>query len=245
MILLAQTPFDGTWKTNFAESKLSQKLYEYLVKNGAYDCKSCVPEISVATDGQDHPVTGQTFDTIAVQVVDANTIHLTGKKAANTQFETIRTVSQDGQILSSTTTVYAADGSQAYKAEGNYTRVSKGPDGSNATSGSWRIQNVNEDAAGLTSTWKSAGDRLSMSTPGGISWEGKLDGKEYRVKGNSTHETVSLKQLGERSMKVTVRRDGKIEWVEKITVSSDGMKMTRVVDNKLTGRVSTYFDEKQ
>ena len=28
-LLLAQTPFEGTWKTNFADSKLSQKLYEY------------------------------------------------------------------------------------------------------------------------------------------------------------------------------------------------------------------------
>jgi hypothetical protein len=244
-MLFAQTPFDGTWKTDFAESKLSQKLYEYSVNNGLYDCKSCAPEINVMADGQDHAVTGQSFDTMAVQIVDANTIHLTGKKAGNIQFETTRTASQDGEILTSTTTVYAADGSQAYKAEGKYTRVSKGSGGSNATSGSWRVQNINEDAAGLFSTWMSAGDKLSMSTPAGISWEGKLDGKEYRVKENSTRETVSLKRLGERSIKVTIRRDGKIEWVEKITVSSDGRKMTSIVDNKLTGRVSTYVAEKQ
>jgi hypothetical protein len=40
-------------------------------------------------------------------------------------------------------------------------------------------------------------------------------------------------------------RDGKIENVDKITVSPDGKKMTTVVDNKPTGRVSTYIDEKQ
>src|ERR1022692_2254818 len=33
--------------------------------------------------------------------------------------------------------------------------------------------------------------------------------------------------------------------VSKISVSADGKKMTEVVDNKQTGRVSTYIDEKQ
>jgi hypothetical protein len=37
---------------------------------------------------------------------------------------------------------------------------------------------------------------LSMSTPTGTSWEAKLDGKEYPVKGIYANETVSLKKLG-------------------------------------------------
>jgi NAD kinase len=36
-----------------------------------------------------------------------------------------------------------------------------------------RVQNVNEDTAGLTSTWKSEGDGLSVSTPTGAK-AGKL-----------------------------------------------------------------------
>jgi hypothetical protein len=245
MMLFAQSPFDGTWKTNFAESKLSQKPYEYLVNNGMYNCKSCAPKIDVKADGQDQSVSGQTYDTIAVQVIDANTIHLTAKKGGKTEFETTRVASQDGKTLTVTNTNYPADGSQAYKAEVKLTRVSKGPDGSNATSGSWRIQNINEDASGLISTWKGVGDGLSYSTPTGISWEGKLDGKEYPVKGTYANETVSLKTLGDHSIEATHRRDGKIVSVEKITVSSDGKKMTTVADNKLTGRVSTYIDDKQ
>jgi len=71
------------------------------------------------------------------------------------------------------------------------------------------------------------------------------DGKEYPVKGTYANETVSLKQLGDRSIEATFKRDGKIVSVDKITVSPDGKKMTSVVDNKLTGRVSTYIDEKQ
>jgi hypothetical protein len=224
MTLLAQSPFDGTWKTNFAESQLSQKPFVYSVNNGMYDCQSCSPKINVKTDGRDQPVTGQTYDTIAFQVVDANTVHLTAKKAGKTEFETTRTASQDGKVLTVATTIYPADGSQPYKAEG---------------------KNVNVDATGVTSTWKSVGDGLNFSTPAGVSWEAKLDGKEYPVKGTYANETVSLKQLGERSIEATFKRDGKIVSVDKITVSGDGKKMTTVADNKLTGRVSTLIDEKQ
>src|SRR5271165_290002 len=58
-MLFAQSPFDGTWKTNMAESKLSQKPYTFSVSNGMYDCESCVPKINVKADGQDQPVTGR------------------------------------------------------------------------------------------------------------------------------------------------------------------------------------------
>ena len=81
VMLFAQSPFDGTWKTNMAESKLSQKPYVFSVNNGMYDCESCVPKINVKADGQDQSVTGQTYDTLAVQVVDANTIHTTAQKS--------------------------------------------------------------------------------------------------------------------------------------------------------------------
>jgi hypothetical protein len=245
VMLFAQSPFDGTWKTNMAESKLSQKPYVFSVSSGMYDCESCVPKINVKADGQDQPVTGQPYDTIAVQVVDANTLHATGKKAGKPAFEQTRTASTDGKMLTVSSTNYPADGSQPFKAEAKYARVSKGAAGSSAISGSWRIQNVSEDTAGLTSTWKGAGDGLSMSTPTGESWEAKFDGKEYPVNGIYAHETVSLKKLGDRAIEVTYTRDGKLYSVDKITVSPDGKKMTNVADNKWTGRVSTFIDEKQ
>jgi len=245
VMLFAQSPFDGTWKTNMAESKLSPKPYVFSIDKGMYDCESCVPKINVKADGQDQPVTGQPYDTLAVQVVDANTLHATGKKAGKPTFEQTRTLSSDGNMLTVSSTNYPADGSQPFKAEAKYAQVSKGPAGSSAISGSWRIQNVNEDAAGLTTTWKGTGDGLSMSTPTGENWEAKLDGKEYPVKGIYANETVSLKKLGDRAIEVTVKRDGKLYSIDKITVSPDGKKMTTVSDNKQTGRVSTLIDEKQ
>ena len=245
-MLFAQSPFDGTWKTNMAESKLSQKPVMFLLNNGMYDCDSCAPKIkNVKADGQDQPVTGQTYDTLAVQVVDANTVHSIGKKAGKPTFDSVRTVSADGKTLTVSSTNYPADGSPSFKVESKWTRVSKGPAGSNEISGSWRILNVNEDASGLTSTWKGGGDSLSMSTPTGESWEAKMDGKEYPVKGIYANETVSVKSLSDRSIELTYKRDGKLYSIAKITVSPDGKKMTTVADNKWTGRVSTMIDEKQ
>ena len=107
-MLFAQSPFDGTWKTNMAESKLSPKPYVFSVDKGMYDCESCVPKINIKADGQDQAVTGQTYDTLAVQVVDADTIHATGKKAGKPTFEQTRTVSSDGKTLTVSTTGYPA-----------------------------------------------------------------------------------------------------------------------------------------
>src|ERR1035437_29929 len=135
LLMFAQSPFDGTWKTNMAESKLSQKPYIFSLNNGMYDCESCVPKINVKADGQDQSVTGQTYDMISVQVVDANTIHITTKKAGKTVSDQIRTVLPDGKTMTLSITNYPADGSQPYKTEVKFMRASKGPAGSNATSG--------------------------------------------------------------------------------------------------------------
>ncbi len=243
--MFGQSPFDGTWKTDMAASKLSHKPYVFAIKDGIYDCESCAPKISVKADGQDQPVTGQPYDMLAVKLTDPNTLQATGKKAGKPTFEQTRSLSQDGKTLTVATTSYPADGSQSFKTESKLTRVSKGPAGSDAISGSWRVESVNEDTAGLTSTWKVSGNTVSMSTPTGESWEAQFDGKESPVKGVYASETVTLKKLGDRAMEVTEKRDGKVYVVNKITVSPDGKKMTTVSDNKWTGRVSTYIDEKQ
>ena len=245
--VLAQSPFDGTWKTDTSASKFSPKPIVFSVNSGMYDCSSCVPRISIKADGQDQNVAApaRDYDTLAVEVKDANTIHATAKKGGKQVFDQTRTVSSDGKTLTVTSSNFPADGSQAYKSEAQLTRVAKGPAGSNGTSGSWRINSVNEDAAGLMTTYKGAGDQLTMTTPTGESWEAKFDGKDYPVKGTFANETVSLKNMGDHGMEATYKRDGKVYSVEKATISADGNKMTTVVDNKLTGRTSTFVSTKQ
>jgi len=71
--LLAQSPFDGTWKTNIAAAKLSPKPNVFYLSQGWYHCVSCVPAIDVAANGEDQAVTGQAFDSVSVKEVDPKT----------------------------------------------------------------------------------------------------------------------------------------------------------------------------
>jgi hypothetical protein len=244
-LMFAQSPFDGTWKTNMSASKLSQKPYTYSVSQGMYVCETCAPRVSAKADGSDQAVTGQPYDTIAVTVVDPNTIHLVTKNGGKMVSDQTRTVSADGKMMTISVTAYPANGSDPYKTEVHLARVSAPPAGSNATGGTWRLQKMNEDSPGITTAWKATSDGLSMSAPTGEHWDAKFDGKEVPVNGTYQQETVSVKKLGDREVEITEKRDGKLYSVAKMTVSPDGTKMTTVYDNKQTGRVSTYIDEKQ
>jgi hypothetical protein len=245
--VVAQSVFDGTWKTNMSEAKISQKPIVFAVDKGMYTCDSCVPKISIKADGQDQNVAApaRDYDMLAVKVADPNSVQFTAKKGSKPVFEQTRTASADGKTLTVASTNYNADGSAPFKSEAKLDRISKGPAGSNSISGSWRIANAQTDDPGTLSTYKSTSDGLSVSTPTGQSWEAKFDGKDYPVKGVFSNETVSLKKVNDHTIDATYKRDGKPYSVEKMTVSADGKQMTTAVDNKLSGRVSTFVAEKQ
>ena len=241
----AQSPFDGTWRLNMDQSKLSPKPYVTSVINGMYDCSSCSPTIHVKADGKDQSVTGQSYDTVSVREVDPKTIATTTKKNGKTVTEQTRTVSDDGKTLTTKVTAHPANSDQTVNVEVTYTRVGKAPAGAHATSGSWRTNKVKQSENGLTTTYKTSGEEMSMSAPTGESYTAKLDGKDYPVKGSYTYNSVSLKRVDDRTIEETRKRDGKVIGVSKMTVAPDGKKMTVVNTNKLTGATSTSVAEKQ
>jgi hypothetical protein len=243
--LLAQSPFDGTWHTNIDQAKLSAKPYVYSLNKGMYSCSSCNPKIDVKADGQDQSVTGQTYDTISVHEVDPKSIAVTTKKGGKTVAETSRTVSDDGNTMTVKTTAHPENSDQTVSQEVTFTRVGKAPAGANGTSGSWRINKITTSENGLTTTYTSSADGLSMSTPTGVSYTAKLDGKDYPVKGSYTFNSVSLKRVDDRTIEETDKRDGKIVGIYKMSIAPDGKKMTVVATSKVTGRTSTYVAEKQ
>jgi hypothetical protein len=243
--LFGQSPFEGTWRTNMDQAKISPKPVVFSLNNGMYDCTSCSPKIHVKADGQDQSVTGQPYDTISVREVDPKSIEVTAKKKGKTVWEQSRTVSDDGNTQTVKTTIYPENSDQTVTAEVTSTRVGKALAGANETSGSWRINKIKESENGLTTTYKMSGDELSMSTPTGASYTAKLDGKNYPVKGAYGYDAVSLKRVDERTIEETDKREGKVVNVVKMSVAPDGKKMTVVVTNKLTGRSSTYIAEKQ
>jgi len=72
--MLAQSPFDGTWKINLAESQSSTKPAVYLLQGGTYHCPTCDPPLEIPADGGDHKITGEPcYDTVSIKVVDDRT----------------------------------------------------------------------------------------------------------------------------------------------------------------------------
>ena len=243
--LFAQSPFDGTWKTNLDQAKFSPKPITFSVNNGMYDCSSCAPKIDVRADGQDQPVSGQAYDTIAVKEVNPHTISVVTKKNGKTSLEQTRTASDDGKTLTVKSTSHPPDSTQPVMSEATLERLGKAPAGANATSGSWRIKKVSEAENGLLETYKGSGTELTWSTPAGETWTATMDGKEYPVKGSNAFDTVSLKQINDNTIQASYKRGGQLIEVDKISISADGKKLTTVVESKLTGRISTFVADKQ
>jgi GH15 family glucan-1,4-alpha-glucosidase len=244
-MLCAQSPFDGTWRENLDQTKFSPKPIVFSVNNGMYDCSSCAPQIHVKADGQDQSVSGQAFDTVSVREVDSKSIEVKTKKDGKPEYEQTRSVSADGKTLTVKTTSHPQNSDQSVTGEATATRTAKGPSGANETSGSWRLDKINESENGRTTTYKTNGDELDMSNPVGESFNAKFDGKDYPVKGTYSYDSVSLKRINDHTIEETDKRGGKAISVSKMTVSADGKKMTIVSTSKLTGRVSTYVAEKQ
>jgi hypothetical protein len=241
----AQSSFDGTWRTNFDQSKMSPKPVVFSVNNGMYDCSTCSPKINVKADGTDQSVSGQSYDAISVREVDSKSIAVTTKKGGKTVNDQTRTVSDDGKTLTLKNTSHPENSDHTVTTEVTYLRVGPAAAGANGTSGSWRITKVKESENGRTSTYKSDGDSFSFSTPTGESYTAKLDGKDYPVKGAYGWDSVSLKRVDDHTIQETDKRDSKVITELKMTVAADGKTMTTVATSTLTGRTSTYVAEKQ
>ena len=47
VLALAQDAFNGTWKIDLNKAEMPKKPDEYLLKDGMYHCKTCVPPLSL------------------------------------------------------------------------------------------------------------------------------------------------------------------------------------------------------
>jgi len=243
----AQSVFDGTWKFDMKTAKFPEKPDVYLLQDGMYHCKTCVPTIDVKADGQDQKVSGHPYyDMVSIKVVDDRTIEETDKKNGKVVTTSKTWVSADGNTLMFEFSDSSATNADPVTGKGSETRVAKGPAGSHATSGSWRMakmDTLSENAVMLT--YKVAGDSLSMSTPTGQSYTAKLDGTEAPYKGDPGTTSVSMKKLDNNTLEETDKRDGKVIAVAHIKVSADGKTMTVKAEDRLHGTTSEFTATKQ
>jgi hypothetical protein len=238
----AQSAFDGTWKFQLDTAKFPTKPDEYLLKDGMYHCKTCAPPVEVKADGQDQNVSGHPYyDTVSIRVVDDRTIEETDKKNGKTVTTAKTWVSSDGNTLTFEFSDSSATAGEPVTGKGQETRVAKGPVGSHAISGSWRMEKMNalsENAMSIT--YKVAGDSLTMSNLTGQSYTAKLDGTEAPYKGDPGTTSVSVKKTGPNTMEETDKREGNVITVVRMTVSADGKTLKVLVDDKLHGTHSEF-----
>jgi hypothetical protein len=242
----AQNAFDGTWKVDMSSVEFPKKPDVYLLQNGTFECKSCVPPISIKADGMDQKVTGHPFfDTLSVKAVDDHNVEQTNKRGGQVVATEKDTISADGETLTGnwTDSGEPSGGTQA----GSYTakRVAKGPAGANMISGSWRTEKADNPASVLTWTYKVNGDELSMSNPTGQSYTAKLDGSDAPYKGDPGTTSVSVKMHGKDTLEETDKRDGKVISISKMTIAPDGKTLKIVYEDKLHGTTTSGDAQKQ
>jgi hypothetical protein len=241
----AQTPFDGTWMTKLSTAQFPKKPDEFFLDKGMYQCKTCVPPYTIKADGTDQSVSGHAYyDTVAVRVIDDQSIELSQKKEGKVLYTETDTVSRDGNAL----TTKFVDSSEAKSVNGelSYTRVGKAAAGSHAISGAWRLDKANNVSEnGLTISFQGTENGLKMTDPNGASYDAKFDGKLYPVEGDPGKTMVSLKRIGNDTIEETDQRNGKVASVMRMTVSADGKTIKVVLNDKLRNTTTTWTMEKQ
>jgi hypothetical protein len=242
--LLAQTRFDGTWEMKMGTLQFSGAPEDYVIANGVYQCRSCVPPVDVRTDGKDHKVAGHEmyYDTIAVRVLDAHSVEFTFKKEGKPVARSKEIVSANGKTMLEV--FQNLGGKEAVTGKAGFLRVGAASPGSHALSGKWQMRSIrNNTQAGTLTTYRSIPNGFSISD-GAESFEAKFDGKDYPL-GKDWLSTVSLQLIDENTLQETDKHQGEILTVSRMTISKDGKAMRVESMDKQRGTTMTYTAEKR
>lgn len=243
---MADSPFDGTWKADASTANFPTKPDMFVLNGGMYDCKTCAPAYTVKADGTDQPVTGHPYyNTEAVKVVDDHTVQFTDKKDGKTVTTTTVTVAPDGKTSSFEFSDSSNTNGAPVTGKGTNKQVAAGPAGSHAISGSWILTSYSGSDNGLTVTYKTDADMLTMTSPTGQTYTANMNGTEAPFKGDPGTTSVTVKKMGARTMMETDMRNGKVLDTLTSTVSKSGTTMHVSYYDSLHRRTTTYQATKQ
>ena len=105
--------------------------------------------------------------------------------------------------------------------------------------GTWKLNEAQSKLApgvpkNNTVVYEAAGDNVRITVDGADrdgkpthnEWTGKFDGKDYAVTGDPTSDARSYKKIDDRTLALTVKKDGKVTVSGRIVVSADGKSRT-------------------
>jgi hypothetical protein len=243
-VALAASALDGTWKTKADSLQVSGTPNAYEISQGMYRCTSCVPQINIKADGTNQSVTGHDYyDTVTIRIVNNNSVERTSKKGDKIVWTNAAIVSADGKTLTENWVDYT--GVQPAKGTTTSRRLTAGPAGSHALSGTWQQDSFSGGSDSLvTIKYQSTADGLKMEW-NGQSYDAKFDGKEYLTKNDPGNTMVSLKRIDANTIEETDRRGGKVTDITRITVSADGKSLSVVDTDPVRNTKMTYTMTKQ
>jgi hypothetical protein len=237
---MAQSVFDGTWKIDLKAPPASKPIV-WLIEYGLYRCDSCLPPIVVKANGQDQRVMSQPYDTISVTIVDARTIQEIEKKSGKVVSSEKFTVSPDGNAVTDEFPNGEMAGDAPRYTKLIFTRITKGPRGSHAISGSWRLSRMENVADKfLLITLEAKDGTFQMSRPTGESFNAKLDGTEAPYKGDPNVNVVSVRFITNHIIEETDKRGRKTLRVTRMTVTPDGKTMIIESEDAVTRNLTRY-----
>jgi hypothetical protein len=233
----SQSPFDGTWMTI---PPLPQQPVVYLLAKGVFRCSGCMADMEVKADGYDQKVAETAYwDTLNVQMVDSHTVEIIAKKAGKTMLTEVDATSPGGSTL--TQLVKDTTEAETVTIETSYRRIEKGPDGSQAISGSWRAQKTSRSKNGSIVKYKCTADGFSAETPLGERFSAMFDGKDYPVEDDPARTMVSAKLLSPDTVELTSKRNGEVVAIKRMSVVPGG-KLIHVVFKDKNGAPMMAFD---
>jgi hypothetical protein len=212
---------NGTWTFDLASAKFTGKPDELLIKDGSYICATCIPPLTVAADGQFHPVADRPYyDSVSVKVVDDRTIEIRRRKGDKDVSSLTTQISADGNTAAYSFTDMNTPG-QTIEGKSTAKRVGPAPAGAHAASGQWQADQIGEySEAARDVTFAIEGDTVT-STGQGQSYSATIGGPAVPVQGDAGGTTVKVERAG-NALKETYMRGGKEVGVATITPNADG-----------------------
>jgi hypothetical protein len=105
--------------------------------------------------------------------------------------------------------------------------------------GTWKLNEARSKfsrgaARNHTVVYETAGDDVKITVDGvdkdgkpvHNEWTGKFDGKDYAVTGDPNSDTRSYRKVGDHTLNMTVKKDGRVTVTGRIVVTNDGRRRT-------------------
>ena len=202
---------NGTWTIDKASLKYDQKPDEFALKDGTYNCSSCIPPLTIAADGEFHDVVGRPYaDRVSVKAADDKTIEIHSEKGGKEVSWAKLAVSADGNTL--TRTFHDATTPNAPPVEGSTTakRAGPAPAGAHAASGQWMPEGMGEFSDKALDIQYQVDGNTITSTFQGQKYTAEIGGPAVAVEGDIGGTTVTVAREGANGIRETYTRDGKV-----------------------------------